>query len=111
MGQYTSKQWNEMTEVNKAAEKSEEQKQKQNSGEKKRGGRLLSDSLTSRVKSRVLKSGKSFVHLALVSIEIEKAETHSCFLRRVLCVMLCSSVSSVVSKHVSPQTRAQRVRT
>ena len=51
MGQYTSKQWNEMTEVNKAAEKSEEQKQKQSSGGKK-------SSLTSRVKSRVLKSGQ-----------------------------------------------------
>ena len=51
MGQYTSKQWNEMTEVNRATEKSEEQKQKQSSGGKK-------NSLTSRVKSRVLKSGQ-----------------------------------------------------
>ena len=51
MGQYTSKQWNEMTEVNRVLEKSEEQKQKQNSGGKK-------NSLTSRVKSRVLKSGQ-----------------------------------------------------
>ena len=51
MGQYTSKQWNEMTEVNRATERSEEQKQKQNSGGKK-------NSLTSRVKSRVLKSGQ-----------------------------------------------------
>ena len=70
MGQYTSKQWNEMTEVNRATEKSEEQKQKQSSGGKK-------NSLTNRVKSRVLKSGQSVVHLALVSIEIQKAETHS----------------------------------
>jgi len=51
MGQFTSKQWNEMTEVNKAMEETERehQKDKQSSGGKK-------SSFTSRVKTRILRS-------------------------------------------------------
>ena len=52
MGQFTSRQWSEMTEVNKAAEEAEtDQQQKQSSGGKKH-------SLTSKVKTRILRAGE-----------------------------------------------------
>ena len=51
MGQFTSKQWDEMTEVNKVVEEAkEEEHQKQSAGGKK-------SSLSQRVKTRILRSG------------------------------------------------------
>ena len=53
MGQFTSKQWDEMTEVNKVVEEAkEEEHQKQSAGGKK-------SSLSQRVKTRILRSGNS----------------------------------------------------
>lgn len=57
MGQFTSKQWDEMTEVNKVVEEAkEEQQQKQSAGGKK-------SSLSQRVKTRILRSGNFLTNI------------------------------------------------